>query len=59
MKEKEMKWTVLAAKLFQAINSGDKETEQRLYAIMDEKKAKKKAKKESKLKKQSTDVHAV
>ena len=40
-----MKWTVLAAKLFQAIHNGDKETEQRLYAIMDEKKAKKKAKK--------------
>lgn len=42
-----MKWTVLAAKLFRAIHDGDKETEQKIYAIMDEKKAKKKAKKAS------------
>jgi len=59
MGRNEMKWTELATKLFHAIQNGDRETEQKLYAIMEQKKAKKKAKKESKLNKQSTDVHAV
>lgn len=49
-----MKWTVLAAKLFQAIHEGDTETEKKLYAIMDEKKAKKKAKKVDKQLKDNT-----
>jgi hypothetical protein len=54
-----MKWTELATKLFHAIQNGDREAEQKIYDIVEQKKAKKKAKKESKLNKQSTDVHAV
>ena len=37
-----MKWTELATKLFHAIQNGDRETEQKIYDIVEQKKAKKK-----------------
>jgi hypothetical protein len=40
-----MKWTKIASKLYDAIITNDKQAEQKLYAIMDEKKIKKQARK--------------
>ena len=40
-----MKWTKIASKLYQAIITNDKQTEQQMYAIMNEKKLKKQARK--------------
>jgi hypothetical protein len=52
-----MKWTKLARKMITAIQSGDRETEQKLYAKVDEKITKAKAKKNKTESKEVVNTH--